>query len=183
MLVTLIALTGLGTLGLITVMSVQTGIAASSTDRAHAIALLAAESGAHVGIDYLRNQAYSSTAWFSANIRANNFPAETPPALRGNERLPGQSGNVFSSQLRAWYRVTVFNNENDYNFQEDKGGYPKDSDGRVFLESVGHGPNGATATVVVELQGLPAPTFVNGVPSAAPANLNGIAILSWREVE
>ncbi len=193
LLVVLIALTGLGTLAVVTLTSVQSGISVTTSDRSQATALLAAESGAHAGIDFLRDLSYSQYNWFSNNIRVNNINAETPSALRGNDQMPGQSGNIFSADMRAWYRVTIFNNETDPNFDGTNPGLPRDSDGRVFLESVGFGPNRATATVIVELQGLPQPTFSLVPPPPSPGGvltispppqfLDGIAILSWRQIE
>lgn len=193
LLVVLIALTGLGTLAVVTLTSVQSGISVATADRSQATALLAAESGAHAGIDFLRNLSYSQFNWFSNNIRAYNVGAETPPALRGNEKMPGQPGNIFSADMRAWYRVTIYNNETDFNFDGTHPTLPRDSDGRVFLESVGFGPNRTTATVIVELQGLPAPSFFFVPPkpdpaaelriSSPPQFLDGIAILSWRQIE
>jgi Tfp pilus assembly protein PilX len=189
MVVTLIALTGLGTLGTITMLSVEGGLSAATADRSHAIALLAAESGAAAGLDFLRRLSYSQYNWFSNNIRASNIGAETPPAIRGNERMPGQSGNVFSADMKAWYRVTIYNNETDPNFANSSTSDSIDSDGFVVLESIGYGPNRAVATIRVEVQGIdgggtPEPTQTPPRTLAAPPQfLDGLSIVSWREVE
>jgi hypothetical protein len=190
MVVALIALTGLGTLGTITMLSVEGGLSAATADRSHAIALLAAESGAAAGLDFLRRLSFSQYNWFSNNIRANNIGAETPPSIRGNERLPGQSGNVFSPDMKAWYRVTIYNNETDPNFGDTGSTSDSiDSDGFVILESVGYGPNRAVATIRVQVQGLDGGGSPEG-PQTPPRTLppppqflGGLSIVSWREVE
>jgi len=50
----MIVLTALGALGALTVVSVQGGIASASSDRFHAIAVYAAESGGAAAMDFLR---------------------------------------------------------------------------------------------------------------------------------
>jgi len=190
MVVTLIALTGLGTLGTITMLSVEGGLSAATADRSHAIALMAAESGAAAGLDFLRRLSFSQYNWFSNNIRVSNINAESPPAIRGNEKTPGQSGNVFSADMQAWYRVTIYNNETDKNFADTGSTSDSlDSDGFVILESVGYGPNRAVATIRVEVQGIngggtvePPQTPARTIP-APPQFLGGLSIVSWREVE
>lgn len=195
--VALIALTGLATLGALTVSSVQGGISSGGAERARTVALLAAESGCGAGLDFLRRLSFSQYHWFSNNIRAGNVGAETPPAIRGNERLPGQSGNPFSTDMQAWYRVTILNNETDPNFNDI--GSDSDSldlDGRVFLLCEGHGPRQAVSSIMVEVQGVsgggapespPSPPRVLDKPPYSypvpPQNLAGLSILSWREVE
>lgn len=188
LLVALIALTGLATLGSLTVVSMQGGQTAAISERSHVVAVYAAESGAAVAMDFLRNLSFSQYNWFSNNIRAlNQFP-ETPSAIPGNEILPGVAGNVFDPAMRAWYRVTLFNNVTDPNFDGALTTDPIDSDGRVLIRSTGFGPEGATATIEVEVQGLPLPPPPPLPPPTAPRtiytpqNLDGLIVLGWREV-
>ncbi|MBK7539212.1 MAG: hypothetical protein IPI49_28365, partial [Myxococcales bacterium] len=63
----MIALTGLATLGSITVASVQGGVSTASADRFHAIAQYAAESGASAAMSYLRANVTSANR-FSAMV-------------------------------------------------------------------------------------------------------------------
>lgn len=191
--VALIALTGLATLGAMTISSVEGGISSGTAERFHHIALYAAESGCGAGLDFLREASHSQYNWFSNSLRANNSGAETPPALRGNERLPGQSGNPFSANMSAWYRVTLYNNQTDRNFEGTYGSPDSlDSDGRVFLLCEGHGPSNAVASIMVEVQGVgsgpaqvlpPPPAPQRQLLPAPPRDLDDLVILSWREVE
>ncbi|MEZ4363916.1 MAG: hypothetical protein R3B48_27320 [Kofleriaceae bacterium] len=170
MIVTLIALTGLATLGAITVSSVQGGITSATSEKAHAIAIYAAEAGAMSAMDYLA-PVYTLANHFSYVTRLSNINPEVPPGLPGNEKLPGVAGNVFSPEMQAWYRVTVLNNPTDPNFDSAaaEAADQEDSDGRINLLSQGFGPDGATATLEVQLW-FDEPN-------------NRFVVLSWREVE
>jgi hypothetical protein len=167
LLVVLIALTGLAALGSLTVVSVQGGLSTVTSDRSHSIALFAAESGASVALDFLRERYYLDVSRGFSDV-TSSFPDDwqVPAAISGNEVLPGQPGNVFSPEMQAWYQVTVINNKTDPNWATPG---LADGDSRVFLRSVGFGPDGATATVEVEIQGFPPP--------------GQVIVLSWREVQ
>jgi hypothetical protein len=169
MVVALIALTGLGTLGTITMLSVQGGFSTATSDRSHAIALYAAESGAMIGLSFLRDRYATAPARGFSDVTGASGNWETPSSIPGNERTPGQSGNPFSVDMRAWYRVTIKNNLTDPRF-DDVG--DADGDKRVFIYATGYGPDRSTATVEVEIQGT-------GLTSATAK----VAVLSWREVE
>jgi hypothetical protein len=173
--VTLIALTGLGTLGVITLTTVQSGISASSTDRARATALLAAESGVMVGMNYLNEPTYSFVhpsvpggRGFSYVVLVGDNEYDLP-GLPGNRRLPGQPGNKFSPGMKAWYDVSVKNNQTDPNFNLSVPADYEDTDGRIVFLSTGHGPDHASVSLEVEVQ------FDDAQ--------NRFAVLSWREVE
>ncbi len=172
LIVAMIALTGLATLGALTISSVQGGITSTSSDSAHQIALYAAEAGVMVGMRYLNEPtyAYQSIAnggeGFGNIVRNKNGDPYELPGLPGNRVQPGQSGNIFSPGMKAWYDVHVKNNRTDP-------GYPNltkyERDGRIVFTSIGYGPSGATATVEVEVE------FDD------PKNV--FTILSWREIE
>jgi hypothetical protein len=160
MVIALIALTGLITLGSLTVLSVQGGLASSGHDRFQAIALYAAESGAAAAVDYLRKN-YDGAAKWSAYVSADNLVPDHPPGIPGNGRLPGDSQNLFSTGMQSWYDVAVLNNPDDQQFSG--GG---DADGRVIIRSTGYGPNGTVAVVEWEVKapatvpiGRPCPSY------------------------
>jgi hypothetical protein len=141
MLVALIAVGGLITLGGMTVLSVQGGLTAVSSDRHRSAALYAAESGAAVGMNYLRAHVDGTTYW-SAYVNPSNQPTQRPSEIPGNGILPGQNGNIFSADMVAWYEVEIVNNLEDTGYAAGN-----DEDKMVILRSTGHGPNGSTAQV------------------------------------
>ncbi len=139
--VSLIVLTGLVTLGSLTVLAVQGGISAAGHDRHRATALFAAESGAAAAMDYLRRNVDTTTKW-SAFVEPNNVSPQSPVDIFGNRALPGTPENLFSSDVRAWYEVEILNNLDDDGYATGD-----DNDGRVIVRSTGHGPNGTVAQV------------------------------------
>ncbi len=141
MLVALIAVGGLITLGGMTVLSVQGGLTAVSHDRHRSAALYAAESGAAVGMNYLRGQ-IDPTSYWSAFVNPSNNTLESPNGIPGNGVRPGQPGNIFSADMVAWYQVEIVNNVDDPGFAAGT-----DDDKSVIVRSTGHGPNGSTAQV------------------------------------
>ncbi len=141
MVLAMIALTGLVALGGVTVLSVKGGVAATGQERFNSVALYAAESGAAVGMDYLRQNIDPATNWTDM-ISANNATPPQLTALPGNSALPGAADNPFTTTLQAWYEVTVLNNRDDAGFAAGT-----DADRRVTIRSVGHGPDGAIAII------------------------------------
>ncbi|MBK9036126.1 MAG: hypothetical protein IPL61_33600 [Myxococcales bacterium] len=141
MIVALIALTGLVTLGSLTVMSIQGGITAVGQDRSKSVALYIAESGAAAGADYLRKNIQNVT-FFSDLVEPNNVNPQKPTGIAGNGARPGQSGNMFSLDQNAWYEVEILNNVEDGGLAAGD-----DTDKAVVIRSTGHGPGGATAQV------------------------------------
>jgi len=150
-----IALTGLVTLGSLTVLSVQGGMSAAGHDRHTSSALYAAESGAAAAMDYLRRNVDAGVKW-SAFVEPNNTAPQSPGDIVGNGALPGDAGNLFATDVNAWYEVEVLNNLDDNGFAAGD-----DTDGRVIIRSTGHGPDGAVAqvewSVAVTLSGPPEP--------------------------
>jgi hypothetical protein len=160
MVIALIALTGLITLGSLTVLSVQGGLATSGHDRFQAIALCAAESGASAAVDYLR-KTYDGAAKWEAYVRLPTLPTIHPTGIPGNLKQPGDPENLFTETMRAWYDVAILNNPDDAMFAT--GG---DDDGRVIIRSTGYGPNGTVAVVEWEVKapatvpiGRPCPSY------------------------
>lgn len=173
--VAMLILVALISLGGLTTLSVQGGIAGSGHDRFRSIALYAAESGAAVGMDYLRKNIHDTDKW-SALVVANNNEASllAPGEIAGNEVRPGASGSLFSTDIRAWFKVEILNNLDDTGFAAGN-----DTDGRVILRSTGYGPNGTVARVewtvsqsgVIGL-GRPCPSYAQGGIDADGAGLN-----------
>jgi len=146
-----IALTGLVTLGSLTVLSVQGGMSAAGHDRHTSSALYAAESGAAAAMDYLRHNVDAADKW-SGFVEPSNTSPQSPGDIVGNGVLPGYAGNLFAADVNAWYEVEILNNLDDNGFVAGD-----DTDGRVIIRSTGHGPDGAVAqvewSVAVEISG------------------------------
>jgi hypothetical protein len=145
MVLAMIVLTALATLSALTVVSVQGGIATSSNDRFHTIALYAAESGGAVAMDYLRKNVDSVKGW-SAYVTLNNSNPKQPP-VPGNNAAPGAAGNPFSPDMQASYNITIYNNRNDPKLSTTG----EDGDFRIIIRSTGYGPNGAMAILEWEI--------------------------------
>lgn len=137
----MIALTGLVTLGGITVLSIQSGITAVGQDRSKSVALYIAESGAAAAADFLRKNVNSTTK-FSDFVNPNNTNPQKPSGIVGNGARPGEAGNLFSTDQNAWYEVEILNNLEDTGFAAGD-----DIDKTIIIRSTGHGPNGAVAQV------------------------------------
>ncbi len=137
----MIALTGLVTLGGLTVLSVQGGVGAVGHERHRSTALYAAESGAAAAMDYLRRNVDTATKW-SAFVEPANTTPQSPVDIVGNHAQPGDAGNLFAIDINAWYAVEVLNNLDDDGYLTGD-----DADGRVIIRSTGFGPNGAVAQV------------------------------------
>jgi len=142
----MIVLTALGALGALTVVSVQGGIASASSDRFHAIAVYAAESGGAAAMDFLRKNINLTTGWKSYLSPSNATPPQ--PNLPGNNQDVGTGGNPFSSDMQGSYKVEILNNRSDTGFATGD-----DNDKRVIIRATGYGPNGAVAVVEWEITG------------------------------
>lgn len=161
MLVALIALTGLVTLGSLTVLSVQGGIAAVGHDRHQSVALYVAESGAAASMDFLRRNVKVGPVYFSEYVEPSNATPQFPTGIVGNRALPGAPGNLFSTDMNAWYEVEILNNLDDPGFAAGD-----DTDERVIIRATGHAANGAMAQVEWQVQanavtgiGRPCPSY------------------------
>ncbi|MCG8417319.1 MAG: hypothetical protein MJE77_05175 [Proteobacteria bacterium] len=153
--VAMLAMVALISLGGLTTLSVRGGLAAGGHDRFTAVALYAAESGAAVAVDFLRSRAHEDENWSDFVLAYD--PADLIPEERekpfftdlipGNGVQPGDAGNLFGSDVKAWYNVVILNNRDD---QEITAG--EDSDKRVVIRSTGYGPSGTIAQVELEVQ-------------------------------
>lgn len=143
---TLIAITALLGLGALTVLGMRTELLSSGQSRFNQAALYAAESGAAAGVDFLRTNC-KTVSFFSEWIMPRNENPQSPDAIVGNNKRPGQDGNPFLAELDTWYSVKVYNNvsDKDYNIG-------KDSDGTVILHSTGYGPDQTVATIELEVK-------------------------------
>ena len=169
MLVALIALTGLVSLASLTAMSVQGGLASSSSDRFRAIALYAAESGAAAGMDYLRKQLVitgGTGAWPASFVSASNASPPRPADVPGNDKPPGDPANLLRPELGAWYSVELLNNRADPGFATGV-----DQDGDLILRVTGHGPDGTTAQIEVEIDGNKLQSAATPCPSYGQKDL------------
>ena len=156
LLLALIVMSALATLGSLTVVSTQSNLKTSTNNRAQTIALYAAESGAAVAMNFLRNHfdpatpnAYSD--WSAYLVRSNlNVASMSTADVPSNDALPGTPNNLFSPDQNAWFDIQLYNNRNDPLFNANTG--QCDGDGRLTIRSTGHGPQGSVAIVEWEIQ-------------------------------
>ncbi len=134
----LIILSALGTLGMLTVGGVRAGIKTTGNDRFHSIALYAAESGGAAAMDYLRGVVDPTTGF--TGILQSGQPS--PDGVVGNNKVSGATGNPFSDDIHAYYRVEILNNRSDSGYATNT-----DTDKRVVIRATGHGPDGAVAVI------------------------------------
>ncbi len=130
------------------------------------IALYSAESGLAAGMDFLRKNRNAGENW-SEFVSPNNETPPSPFQVPGNNVLNGESGNLFSPKMVAWYRVTIYNNENDTGFQSGT-----DDDARVILRSVGHGPDGSRVILEVDVRAKGMVSAQRPCPSYGQRNMS-----------
>lgn len=150
--VALIAVVALLGIGAVTLLSVQSDTQAGGHDRFQQSALYAAESGVAAGIEFLRDNCNPDGDFYTQFITANNSNPQVPTGILGNNAQPGTAQNPFSVG-NTWYKVTIYNNENDYDSVNDVDGYATgvDTDGIVILRSEGHGPGETVVTLELQL--------------------------------
>ena len=185
--VAMIALIALATLGSLTVVTVRSSLSGTTHDQFKAVALSAAEAGIAVGIDYARRNLQPGLLWSNLVTPNNNppcVPGEPPctgsPPLNpvpGNGIKPGQSGNIFSADAHAWYQVEFLNNIDDGPAEPMGIGFIHtgfrdgiDTDGRITIRAIGHGPNNASVRLEVEIQ---TPTVFGDACPAGHGNNDG----------
>jgi hypothetical protein len=149
----LIVMSALATLGSLTVVSMQSNIQMSTNDRAQAIALYAAESGAAVAADFLRRNfdpgiGTISTSWGQYLKDGNTVPlVNMSTFIPSSDALPGDvaNRNLFDRDQNAWYHIDLLNNRDDQGFASAQGN--NDTDAIVIIRSTGHGPQGSLAII------------------------------------
>lgn len=156
LLLALIVMSALATLGSLTVVSTQSNLKTATNNRAQTIALYAAESGAAVAMDFLRNHfdpatpnAYSDWSAYLMQGNQNVVPVSTAN-IPSNDALPGSPNNLFSPDQNAWFDIQLYNNRNDPLFNANNG--QCDGDGRLIIRVTGRGPQGSVAIVEWEVQ-------------------------------
>lgn len=152
----LIVMSALATLGSLTVVSMQSSIQMSTNDRAQAIALYAAESGAAVAMDFLRKNfdidPADKTTW-SAYVVSRNDPSllvDMSRFIPSSGARPGTPNNLFDPDQNAWFEIVVLNNLDDPAFSSGTGA--NETDGKVIIRSTGHGPQGSLTILEWEIQ-------------------------------
>lgn len=160
LLLALIVMSALATLGSFTVVSMQSSLQLSTNDRAQAIAMYAAESGAAVAMDFLRKNFDASgtfpfsgaTSW-SAYCTANNQSLmDMSTVIPSSDALPGDVAgrNLFDRDQNAWFHIDILNNRSDESYTNNTPNC--DSDGILIIRSTGHGPQGSLAIIEWEIQ-------------------------------
>jgi len=157
-------MSALATLGALTVVSVQSSLKTSTNDRSETIARYAAESGAAVAMDFLRNQLAVGA---NSYVSPSNNPPLPVPGFPSNGALPGTPDNLFSPDQNAWYSVEILNNRSDPGFVAGT-----DMDQQVIIRSTGHGPQGSVAIIEWEV--------AKTIPSPPPPT--PLILLGWRVV-
>lgn len=138
--ITMIALVALVSLGSLTIITVRSSVSSTTNDRFKAVALFAAEAGLSAAIQYARERVDPTHKWSAIVVPADQPLLDVP----GNDVKPGQPGNIFDPETRAWYVVEFLNN------RDDRGG-DTDTDGRIIIRVTGHGPNNAAVGLEVEI--------------------------------
>jgi hypothetical protein len=172
MMLATIVLAALATLSGLTVVSVQGGIATSSNDRFHTIAVYAAESGGAAAMDFLRRNVNKASGWTAFVTPSNASPQQ--PAFPGNNAAIGTPASLFSLDMQASFSVQILNNRSDTGYVAGT-----DEDDRVIIRSTGYGPNGAIAVIEWEISagaitglGRPCPAYAQGDVSEDGAGRN-----------
>lgn len=156
----MIVMTALALLCTLSVFSVRGGLQTAASDRFHAVALYAAESGAASAMDYLRGKVDSQTGFTSVGLSANNAAPPYPTEIYGNDKAIGDGQNPFSTDTQAWYHVEILNDRADTGYATGV-----DNNKRVVIRATGYGPDGATAIVEWDVQS-------SGTPVEAPCQNN-----------
>jgi hypothetical protein len=178
LLLALIVMSALAALGSLTVVSTQSSLKTSTNDRSQTIAMYAAESGAAVAMNFLRNHFNPSTPnqfsdWSAYLKQANNNVVSVPTTdIPSNDVLPGLPNNLFSPDQHAWFDIQFYNNRNDPLFLQPDA--QCDGDGRLIIRTTGHGPQGSVAIIEWEVQrtdytrGWATPPNPDGFPLPTP---------------
>lgn len=186
LLLALIVMSALATLGSLTVVSMQSSIQMSTTNRAQEIALYAAESGAAVAMDFLRKSFNAGANNISTSWGTYCAPNNAPPLVLMSSVIPSSDAppsdrvnNLFSVDQQAWFHIDVLNNREDPGFATNTG--TCDTDGILILRSTGHGPQGSVAIVEWRVQRLGYRGSLGPSPPAAFPWTNSTPGLPWKD--
>lgn len=146
MLLAMIVLTALATMSGLAAVTVTGGLTTSTSARAHALAVYAAESGGAAALDFLRQHLSLQHGW-TAYVSPGNS-SRVAPDLPGNGAAPGAAAGLLSADTQGWYEVEILNNRGDPGFAAGQ-----DADARVIVRATGHGPNGALAVLEWDISG------------------------------
>lgn len=147
MLVAMISLIGLIGVGGVALLATQGGLSGTAHDRFQSAALHAAEAGVAVAMDGLRGAHDPSERW-SALVTPENQDVSLSSIVAGNGARPGDEDNLFSTDRQSWYEIEIHNNVSDPGYVAGE-----DEDSRVIIRATGHGADGATVILEVEVSG------------------------------
>ncbi|HEY4176016.1 MAG TPA: hypothetical protein VGM90_04265 [Kofleriaceae bacterium] len=156
----MIVMTALALLCTLSVFSVRGGLQTAASDRFHAVALYAAESGAASAMDYLRANVNQTTGWTTVGLTGSNVNPPAPAAIYGNDKPVGDANNPFSTDTQAWYHVEILNDRADSGYTTGT-----DSNKRVIIRATGYGPDNASAIIEWDVQS-------SGTPVQTPCQNN-----------
>lgn len=145
-----------------TTVSVRGGTASTASDRFHVIARYAAESGAMMAMEHLRQFGAGGDPKLSEFVDAGTLtaPVGRPlTELAAHNKLPGVTGNPFTASMGAWFYVEIYNDRAEAASGDD-------TNDRVIIRSTGHGPDNATSIVEWDV-------VINPETSATPCNVYG----------
>ncbi|CAN5891734.1 hypothetical protein BH11MYX2_BH11MYX2_24220 [soil metagenome] len=160
LLLAMIVMTALALLCTLSVFSVRGGLQTAASDRFHAVALYAAESGAASAMDYLRGQVNTTTGWTSVGLSGSNLTPPVPTGVYGNDKPIGDPQNPFSTDTQAWYHVEILNDRADSGYLTGL-----DNNKRVIIRVTGYGPDNAAAIIEWDVQ-------ASGTPVESPCQNN-----------
>jgi Tfp pilus assembly protein PilX len=147
MIVAMVSLVGLIGVGGVALLAAQGGLSGTAHDRFQSAALHAAEAGVAVAMDALRT-AHDATERWSSLVTPENQDVALSSIVAGNGAHPGDENNLFSSDRQSWYEVEIHNNVSDSGYADGQ-----DEDSRVIIRATGHGPDGSTVILEVEVSG------------------------------
>jgi hypothetical protein len=193
LLLAMIVMSSLATLGILTVVSVQSSLKASTNDRSQTVAMYAAESGGAAAMAFLREPGhFDQDRGWGAYVLPNGAAKDLQPSeLPSNHAPPGSLNNMFSPEMNASFDVVLINNRSDDHYSGPSmpafAAPDNDHDGVIIIQSTGHGPQGSVAVIEWEVQRFAPPDVTDPLPLTSPrwpVPLPGKAlhIRSWRIV-
>jgi|GEM_PF-4831234 len=146
--VSMVVLVSLLALGGLSMVATRDGVRSAGHERFRAVSLYAAEAGVAAVMQQIRDGT-ATTTLLRAN-HENRAADERELTIHGTGAKPDDQDNVFSEDVKAWYEVTLRNNGDDSGFDIDPD-LDTDTDGRLIVRSVGHGPGNTSVIIEVEV--------------------------------